>query len=110
MPLLDRWNLAGVLFVDGGNVWEHASDILLKGFGWTSAPRAPDDEAATKLWDYRYSVGWGIRLTTPVGPVRVDVGYPLKRAELVIYDDDNQPIGTRSEDRVIYHFSLGYPF
>jgi outer membrane protein insertion porin family len=100
-PLIPDWHLGGVLFVDGGNVWEHASDIRLKGFRWRSYARDPDEDSATKLWDYRYSTGWGLRLDTPVGPVRFDVGYPLKRAQLS---------DTRMEDRVIYHFSLGYPF
>jgi hypothetical protein len=36
-----------------------------------------------------------------VGPVRVDVGFPLKRAR---FSD------TETEDKVVYHFSLGYPF
>ena len=101
LPLLSRWGLDGVAFFDGGNVWEHASDIQLKGFRLRSYPRDPQDDDATKLWDYRYSLGWGLRVGTPVGPVRIDVGYPLKRAQLS---------DTLKEDKVIYHFSLGYPF
>lgn len=101
VPLIESWHLGGVVFVDGGNVWEHSQDIRLKGFRWRSYPLDPEEETATKLWDYRYSTGWGLRLDTPVGPVRFDVGYPLKRARLS---------ETRLEDKVIYHFSLGYPF
>jgi outer membrane protein insertion porin family len=96
LPLLSRWSLQGVLFMDGGNVWERARDIRLRGFRLRSYPRDPDDSRATKLWDYRYSVGTGLRLATPFGPFRFDVGFPLKRAE--------------GDERVLYHFSLGYPF
>ena len=101
LPLLSKWRLGGVFFMDGGNVWERADDIRLRGFRLRSHPREPDDPEATKIWDYRYSLGTGLRLDTPIGPVRLDVGFPLKRARLS---------ETETEDSVLYHFSLGYPF
>jgi outer membrane protein insertion porin family len=99
--LLSRWNVAGVAFIDGGNVWEDIDEIRLRGFRWRSFPGDPDSSSSTKLWDYRWSTGTGVRVDTPVGPVRVDVGFPLKRAR---FSD------TETEDKVVYHFSLGYPF
>jgi outer membrane protein insertion porin family len=113
LPLLSRLNLAGVLFFDGGNVYMTTSDILLKGFRLRSYPRRPDDPDATKLWDYRYAVGTGIRLDTPVGPFRFDVGWPLKRALIIELPDPTDPDGEiieTAEDAVRYYFSLGYPF
>lgn len=101
VPLLRNWGVGGVLFMDGGNVWERADDIRLRGFRLRSYPRESDDPEATRVWDYRYSLGTGLRVDTPVGPVRLDVGFPLKRARLS---------ETETEDKVIYHFSLGYPF
>lgn len=101
LPLLKKWKLGGVLFLDGGNVWQELRDVRLRGFRWRSFPRAPDDPLATKLWDFRYSVGAGVRLETPFGPVRVDAGFPLKRAQLA---------EGLIEDRYVVHFSLGYPF
>ena len=106
VPLLSRWKVGGVAFVDGGNVWERASDIRLRGFRWRSWPREPGDDSATKTWDYRWSVGAGVRIDTLVGPVRLDVGFPLKRARLIDLDTQEDVV----EDDVIYHFSLGYPF
>jgi len=104
LPLLSRWNLAGVLFFDSGNVWAEAKDIQLKAFRLRSYPGPPGDPNSTKLWDYRYSVGPGVRLDTPFGPFRLDVGFPLKRAAYFSLD-------VRIEDpKVVYHFSLGYPF
>ncbi|MBN3038295.1 MAG: outer membrane protein assembly factor BamA [Candidatus Omnitrophica bacterium] len=45
-------------FYDFGNVWEKLGEI---GTG-----------------DYKYSVGVGVRVKTPVGPVKLDYGYPLE--------------------------------
>ena len=45
----------------------------------------------------RSGVGAGLRLSTPVGPVRLDVGYPLDRVE----NQDQKP-------RV--YLSIGHPF
>jgi len=106
LPWLSRWKLGGVLFCDGGNVWEKAGDIRLRSFRLRSYPRSPTDPAATRVWDYRFSVGTGLRLDTPFGPFRIDVGFPLKRMQFV--DEAGEP--EKTEDRVMYHFSLGYPF
>ncbi|MBU0742995.1 BamA/TamA family outer membrane protein [bacterium] len=109
MPLFSQWRVDGVAFVDGGNVWERASDIRLRGFRWRSHPRDPADDSATRTWDYRYSVGCGVRIHTPVGPVRLDVGFPLKRARLTNTEFDDAS-DFKIEDKAIYHFSLGFPF
>ena len=104
LPVLRRWKLATVLFFEGGNVWATMHEMRLKGFRLTSEPGDPLDPASTKTWDYRYSVGTGVRLDTPVGPVRVDVGFPLKRARYVTAEID------RTDPKLLWHFSLGYPF
>jgi outer membrane protein assembly factor BamA len=104
LPLLSRWNFAGVLFYDGGNVWQNLADIRLKGFRLHSIPGEPDDPNSTKLWDYRYAFGTGLRLDTPFGPFRIDVGFPTKRARYVSVDEE------LTDEKVLYHFSLGYPF
>lgn len=104
LPLLKRWKLASVLFFEGGNVWERLSALRMRGFRLTSLPGEPDDPASTKVWDYRYSFGTGIRLDTPFGPVRVDVGFPLKRARYKGVDKDYK------DPSSVWHFSLGYPF
>jgi outer membrane protein assembly factor BamA len=81
-----------------------ASDVRMTGFRLTSDPGDPDDPGSTKVWDYRYSYGTGMRLDTPFGPVRVDVGFPLKRVRFVSDTRDY------SDPKVVWHFSLGYPF
>jgi outer membrane protein insertion porin family len=104
LPLLSRWSLSSVVFMDGGNVWESATDILLKGFRINSQPGDPGDPTSTKLWDYRYSIGTGLRLDTPFGPVRVDIGWPLKRAR---YQSLQKTV---VDDPWRVHFSLGQTF
>lgn len=101
LPAPGKWNIGGVLFLDGGNVWEHWNEIKLRSFRPRSYPGDPEEIDSTKLWDYRWSYGAGIRFDTPVGPVRLDVGFPLKRA---------RSSETIVDDKVMYHFSLGYPF
>ena len=72
LPVLARWNFSGAFFLDSGNVWAQASDVSSGDFNLTSEV----DE--TTVEDYRYGVGVGIRYNTPIGPIRVDWGFPLK--------------------------------
>jgi outer membrane protein assembly factor BamA len=72
LPYLARWNFSGATFVDGGNVWARASDVNGSDFDVTS------DVSKTEITDFRYGVGVGVRYNTPIGPIRVDYGYPLK--------------------------------
>jgi outer membrane protein insertion porin family len=104
LPVLSRWKLSSVLFFEGGNVWARVKDIRMHAFRLTSDPGDPLDPGSTKSWDYRYSCGTGVRLDTPIGPVRVDVGFPLKRANYV------SETTNYTDPKVIWHFSLGYPF
>ena len=52
--------LKGAIFYDVGNVWRRSGDFVTGG-------------------NYKAGAGIGIRVKTPVGPVRVDYGYPLSR-------------------------------
>ncbi len=104
LPWLSRWKLGSVLFFDGGNVWERIEDLRWRSFRLTSEPGDPTDPNSTRAWDYRFSYGTGVRFETPIGPVRVDVGIPLKRARYKGLDKDVR------DPKLVWHFSLGYPF
>ncbi len=57
----------GAVFYDVGNVWSRAGEFMVGG-------------------QYRSGAGIGVRVKTPVGPVKVDWGYPLTKN----YEDKTQ--------------------
>jgi outer membrane protein assembly complex protein YaeT len=58
--------LGGVLFADAGNAYENYTDYS-DGL--------------------RFTAGAGLRYNTPLGPIRVDIGYILNRPDYYSYDD-----------------------
>lgn len=60
-PIIE--SLKGAVFYDFGNVWEKTSDF--GDFGGHN---------------YKHAVGVGVRIKTPIGPVKLDLGYPLEPA------------------------------
>jgi outer membrane protein assembly factor BamA len=79
-----RGNLGGVLFLDGGNVWDKWANV--------------------RLGDLRYAIGPGLRYQTPVGPIRFDFGYQLNPIPGLIVN--GQPEARRWR----IHFSIGQAF
>jgi outer membrane protein assembly complex protein YaeT len=77
-------NLSAVAFTDAGNVWTNAWDFNVN--------------------DLRYDIGPGLRYNTPIGPIRVDVGYQLNPIPGLLVNGKPQ---TR---RVRFHFSIGQAF
>ena len=72
--------VGAVLFADGGNVFVRATDVSVA--------------------DLRGSLGFGVRYRSPIGPIRVDLGFKL----------DRRLIGTALEPRYAIHFSIGQAF
>ena len=77
-------NLSAVVFGDAGNVWNNAWDFNLN--------------------DLRYDVGPGLRYGTPIGPIRVDLGYQLNPIPGLLVD------GKPQARRFRFHFSIGQAF
>ena len=87
LPVLNRWKLDAAWFLDVGNVWEDIHAFL-------DAPKAPRiKDSYVGAEDLRYGYGFGLRYPTPFGPVRLDMGLPLKR-----------------DGRRQFHFGLGHTF
>ena len=91
-------NLGGALFYDGGNVYSKLSRITLR---WkppaptfkTAYPNQPPGpfnpsqcqyNCTNELNYFANTVGFGLRYATPVGPIRLDLGYELNQPEFVI--------------------------
>src|SRR5580658_2399958 len=68
--------LGGTIFYDGGNVYTDLNHI---NFHW-SPP------SVTELNYFSHTVGFGFRYPTPVGPVRIDLGYQLTPALYQFYN------------------------
>jgi outer membrane protein insertion porin family len=103
LPLLSRWGFGAIVFADGGNVWEDWSKVQWEDFRPSSDPDGPDP---TTLTDLRTSVGFGLLYNTPVGPLRLEYGLPLKRARLVGEEGDTSEV----DPHHLWHFSLGFAF
>jgi outer membrane protein assembly complex protein YaeT len=79
-------DLSGVLFVDAGNVWADPDGLIGDTIGW------------------RYDAGPGLRYQTPIGPIRVDVGYQLNPIPNLF------EITGKKQRRFRFHFSIGQAF
>ncbi|MCC5913155.1 MAG: BamA/TamA family outer membrane protein [Balneolaceae bacterium] len=76
-------------FLDGGQVWRSA--------------RAVDSRPI------QFGAGGGIRYQSPIGPVRIDVGYKLNPTAEDLNEFEGQDFGSRM-DRIGIHFSIGQAF
>ncbi len=88
----------GTLFVDGGNVWERTTD-----FKWRQFYQASGVDGSLGANDYRWSYGVGVRVRTPIGPIRLDYGKRFHVDERDLVNDPNPP-----DDE--WHFSIGNMF
>ena len=89
------WIFSGAGFMDAGNVWERPEDINLGrifSFGGGAGYN-----------DMRYSGGVGLRIGTPVGPLRFDYGWKIRSPRTPLEPD-------LSAGRGEFHFSLGNPY
>ena len=77
------------LFLDGGQIWEN----------FARANRRP----------IQYGVGGGFRYQSPIGPVRVDLGYKVNPTDEDLDKFRGQDFGG-GWDRIGIHFSIGQAF
>lgn len=82
-PIWKRLGLGGALFYDGGNVFLPYSEI--------KAEAIPETRR-----NFTHTLGFGFRIKTPIGPVRLDFGVLAQREPLV--------------PRTRLHISFGPPF
>jgi len=90
--------LGGAFFYDGGNSYSRLNRMT---FRWappvpvfqTAYPGLPFNRfnpqhcvynCTNELNYFSHTVGFGLRYATPVGPIRIDLGYQINRSEIVI--------------------------
>ncbi len=96
-------NLGATVFYDVAQVWKNPSDVRL-GFEGKQG--------------MRQGVGVGLRYMTPIGPVRIEYGWPVSAREVpfnvVLVDKDGNPVSVlasaRRREKGQFFFSIGYPF
>jgi outer membrane protein insertion porin family len=80
-PIVEAVGIKGVIFTDGGNAWNLFA--FRDQFGNCQAPLAPEVEASSRPCGIngllRYSVGFGLRWFSPLGPLRFEWGIPIRR-------------------------------
>jgi outer membrane protein assembly factor BamA len=86
--------LGGTIFYDGGNVFSDVNHIT---FAWRSS-------SITTLNYFSHTIGFGLRYPTPIGPVRVDIGYQLNPAQYQVV-----PTGTTTPEFFrVSHFGFSF--
>jgi outer membrane protein insertion porin family len=108
-------SLGGAIFYDGGNVYSRLSRISFRSMlpaptfalqnpalpaGPTNLPVCITN-CTNELNYFAHTIGLGVRYKTPVGPIRIDMGYQLNRPSFVI------PIPCPSNDKGCPVGSLG---
>ena len=89
------WIFQGAFFFDGGNVWERPEDMKLR--------KILSFAGGAGYNDMRYSAGAGLRIGTPVGPIRADYGWKIRSDRSPLEPDLSSAKGE-------FHFSLGHPY
>ena len=106
-------NLSAVIFHDAGNVFNSTGDIFPSLANWTQPHRETCEPQSTQPCDFNYisqAIGLGVRYRTPIGPVRVDVGYNLTPTYFPVRDDPVRGPYLDRTGRINFFFSIGQTF
>jgi outer membrane protein assembly factor BamA len=90
--------LGGALFYDGGNVYSRLDRVTFRSYSPkpvfvlqdpTQPPSATNptlcvSNCTNELNYFAHTIGIGIRYATPVGPIRIDLGYQINRPFFVV--------------------------
>jgi len=96
--------LCGALFYDGGNVYSSVNRVTFRANSpapvFNPADKTCQFNCTNELNYFAHTVGLGFRYATPVGPIRIDLGYQLNRPQFVVpvqcpSSTPNCPIGSQ---------------
>ena len=99
--LIPPANIKGVLFYDMGTAFNTES-LYCSDLNPNLLPKS-DPCASWNFRDMRYSLGFGFRWQSPIGPLRFEWGFPLDRQRPTEF----LPVG---DDPVVFEFSIGNSF
>jgi outer membrane protein insertion porin family len=94
-------NIKGVVFFDMGNAF-NTERVYCEDLDPSQLPKS-DPCAPWSFRDLRYSMGFGFRWQSPIGPLRFEWGFPLDRLRGTEFTQ-------RGEDPVVFEFSIGNSF
>lgn len=115
-------NVSFAVFHDAGNVFDTGHDMLRSLTQWNQPNSSACRNQSTYLrCDFNYiaqAVGLGVRYKTPIGPVRIDIGYNLNPPYFPSFQTvTNTTTGTSSSvftpqrlGHVNVYFSIGQTF
>jgi outer membrane protein assembly factor BamA len=115
-------NVSFAVFQDAGNVFDSGHDMLHSLLQWQQPNQDACKNQSTYLrCDFNYvaqAVGLGIRYKTPIGPVRLDIGYNLNPPAFPSFQTVTNPITGKSSNvftpqqlgHVNFFFSIGQTF
>jgi outer membrane protein insertion porin family len=95
--------VGGALFYDAGNVFSDLGHITLR-----TAPSAVSTSTGNLNY-FSHTVGLGLRYGTPIGPVRIDLGYQLNPARFQFVDSTGA-LTTARLPRFQFFFNIGSIF
>jgi outer membrane protein insertion porin family len=80
--------LSGALFYDGGNVYSRVDRITFRPYSPKpifnpTNPTQCEFNCTNELNYFSHTLGLGFRYATPVGPIRIDLGYQINRPQFV---------------------------
>jgi len=106
-------NLSAVIFHDMGNVFSSAGDIFPSFFKLSQGNRSQCSNLASNVQcDMNYfshAIGAGLRYRTPIGPVRIDLGYNLNPPIFAVRVPSTQQHIEQLKHFNVY-FSIGQTF
>ena len=108
LPFLGA-NLSPVIFEDAGNVFSTPNEMFPSIL--RAHPGQCNTATTSTTCDFNYfnhAIGFGVRYRTPIGPVRLDLGYSLNPTRFPVLDDPARPLQTSR--RINLYFSVGQSF
>ena len=115
LPFVGK-DISFVLFHDAGNVFANTDQLVHNLFRWSQknpqqctaapAPLTPEAKGACDFSYISHSAGAGIRYHTPIGPIRLDLGYNLNPPTFPVITTDPVTGITTFRSQTLKHFNF----